>query len=88
MRTVARIITRMTDEKDGLFLGVTLKGNSDLFEPNSVYELREIMGEISLVKVGEAHVNWGMRIDCIVDENPAAFLTKEEYERERRQNDG
>lgn len=87
MKVVARIITRMTSEEDGLFLGVTLKGNNTFFKPNSVYEVREILGEPTLVRVGDAHVNWNRTISDIVDENPHAFLTKEEYEAECKKKD-
>lgn len=82
MKAVARIITRMTSEKDGLFIGVTLKGNNVFFKPNSVYEVREVLGEPVLIRVGDANVNWKRTLNDIVDENPHAFLTKEEYEAE------
>ncbi len=82
MRLVARIITRMTEEGDGLFLGVTLKGGEKIFKPNTVYDLKEWAGEVVLVEAGEAHVNWHKRIGDIVEEGKHAFLTKEEYKKQ------
>jgi hypothetical protein len=57
----------MTGEGDGIFIGVTFKNAPKVFKPNTVYELREIMGEIDLKEVGPANVNWAYRIGDILD---------------------
>lgn len=53
MRTVARFVTRMQGEGDGLFIGSLYKGAENAFKPNTVYEIREVMGEKQIVEVGQ-----------------------------------
>ncbi len=52
MKTVARFITRMQGKDDGLFIGSLFKGGEEFFEPNTVYEIREILGTLTIKKVG------------------------------------
>lgn len=52
MKTLARLVTRMQGEGDGLFIGVTLK-NHNFFKPNTVYEIVERFGEIAIREVGQ-----------------------------------
>lgn len=54
MRTVARILTRFQGEGDGLFIGVLFKGGLDYFKPNTIYEIKEILGALTIVEVGRA----------------------------------
>lgn len=51
--TLARLITRLQDDNDGLFIGSLLKGGKDYFKPNTVYEIRDIMGTLTIVEVGQ-----------------------------------
>lgn len=52
MKTIARLTTRLQGEGDGLMLGVALKGHN-FFEPNSVYEIVEVLGTHVIRKVGQ-----------------------------------
>lgn len=54
MKTVARIVTRMQGEGDGLFLGALFKGGADYFKPNTIYEIKEVLGALTIVEVGRA----------------------------------
>lgn len=59
MRTpVARLVTRLQGEGDGLIIGSLLKSGQGLLEPNTVYELGECMlsGDLILRKVGKSLV--------------------------------
>lgn len=52
MKTIARLTTRLQGEGDGLMIGVALKGH-DFFEPNSVYEIVDVLGGIIIRKIGQ-----------------------------------
>jgi hypothetical protein len=54
MKTVARIVTRMQGNDDGLFLGALFKGGRDYFKPNTIYEIKDILGALTIVEVGRA----------------------------------
>lgn len=58
MKTVARILTRLQGEgdgnEDGLFIGVLFKGGLDYFKPNTIYEIKETLGALTVVEVGRA----------------------------------
>jgi hypothetical protein len=54
MKTVARILTRLQGEGDGLFVGALFKGGTEFFKPNTIYEIRECLGELRIVEVGQA----------------------------------
>lgn len=95
MQTVARFITRAREDGSvDLILGSALKSNTVL-KPDRVYELREIMGEIFVVDVGECRVqnpsnkkgepprrlSWALNIGDLVDEGgKTLWLTKREME--------
>lgn len=51
MKTIARIVTRLQGEGDGLMLGVAMK-NHNYFEPNMVYEIVEVCDALIIKKVG------------------------------------
>lgn len=53
MKTVARFVTRMQGNNDGLFIGTSLLGQEDL-EPNTVYEIRNVLGVLTIHKVGQS----------------------------------
>lgn len=52
MKTIARLTTRLQGEGDGLMLGVALKGHN-FFEPNSVYEIVDVLGTHIIRKIGQ-----------------------------------
>lgn len=52
--TVARIVTRLQGEGDGLFVGALFKNGRKHFKPNTIYEIRDIMGVLTIVEVGRA----------------------------------
>jgi hypothetical protein len=54
MKTVARIVTRLQGENDGLFIGSLFKDGKGILKPNTIYELKEVLGTIELVEVGQA----------------------------------
>lgn len=54
MKTVARIVTRLQGEGDGLFLGALFKGGDDYFKPNTIYEIKDVLGTLTIVEVGRA----------------------------------
>ena len=54
MKTVARIATRLQGEDDGLFLGALFKGGRAYFKPNTIYEIKDILGTLTIVEVGRA----------------------------------
>lgn len=51
MKTVARIITRLQGEEDGLFIGTLMEGGKEHFKPNTVYEIREVLGTLTIVEI-------------------------------------
>lgn len=53
MKIVARFITRLQGEDDGLFIGSLFKNGKDLFKPNTVYEIRDVLGTLTIVEVGQ-----------------------------------
>jgi hypothetical protein len=52
METVARFVTRLQGKNDGLFIGVTMKPGT--FKPNTVYEIKNTLGTLTIVEVGMA----------------------------------
>lgn len=54
MKTVARFVTRLQGEGDGLFVGSLTQQGVGTLDPNSVYEIRDVLGQLTLVKIGEA----------------------------------
>lgn len=81
MTMIARFIYRGSGENDGLFIGSSVKGQK-FFEPNSVYEIFELLGETMIRKVGTSiirntaethdteldlpHMSWGWMINDII----------------------
>jgi hypothetical protein len=74
MRTLARFAIRPADDtyaKGDLILGAMFREqDTNLLKPNHVYEIREILGVLTLVEVGEsamgmypaeAHINSSLR---------------------------
>jgi hypothetical protein len=53
MKNVARFITRFQGEGDGLFIGTLMKGAEGVFKPNTVYEIQEVFGELTISEVGQ-----------------------------------
>ena len=52
MKTVARFVTRLQGDGDGLFIGALM--SQGVFKPNTVYEIKEILGELTIQEVGMA----------------------------------
>ena len=53
MKTVARFVTRLQGEGDGMFIGAVFHAGKDSFKPNTVYEIREVLGALTIVEVGQ-----------------------------------
>lgn len=51
--TVARFVTRMQGEGDGMFIGTLMQSGRAAFKPNTVYEIRDVMGVLTIVEVGQ-----------------------------------
>lgn len=66
MKVAARFITRMQGEGDGLFIGSVFNSSKHLFKPNTIYELVECLGVISLREVGQGT---GAGVDNCVSTN-------------------
>ena len=95
MKTIARLVTRLQGEGDGLMVGVALKGHN-FFEPNSVYEIVDVLGTHTIRKVGQGTPaeegetvvdspigqHWSMHIgDLIGMAGPSLFLTRAEVKK-------
>lgn len=93
IKTIGRIVFRGCDETDGLLIGATFRSN-DFFKRNTVYEIRDVFGEISIHEIGEsivrhvgepgtnstANYTWGSTVGQLLDEmGPELVLTREEY---------
>ena len=95
MKTVARFVTRLQGDGDGLFIGALM--SQGVFKPNTVYEIKEILGELTIQEVGMAcgagpdncvsslgdgktMFHWGCEIGHIIAMHGRhMFLTIEEY---------
>lgn len=53
MKPIARLVTRMQGPGDGLILGSAIEGQS-FFEPNTVYEIVDVLGIPTIRKVGKS----------------------------------
>ena len=53
MKTVGRFVTRMQGAGDGLFVGTLLKDGVGTFKPNTIYEIREVLGELQIAEIGQ-----------------------------------
>lgn len=51
--TAARFVTRMQGEGDGLFVGTLFKSAQGVLKPNTVYEIRDVMGTLTVVEIGQ-----------------------------------
>lgn len=89
MKVKARIITRMQSDTDGLFLGAVM--DKTVFEPNTIYEIVEIMDVLVIRKVGVSAVadtkvtesplllSWALEVGQVLAQGgKRIFLTKEE----------
>lgn len=54
MTTVAKIVTRLQGDGDGLFIGSVTKAGLKSFKPNTVYEIVDILGVLAIREVGRA----------------------------------
>lgn len=88
---VARIVTRLTDDKDGLCLMTLMKTHGRKhFKPETVYEIVEVLGELQIIEVGPSIVksgepmvpglHWGRSVSDILSEGGAyLWLSQDEY---------
>lgn len=95
MKIIARFATR-GDGPDGttgtvnLVLGCGYKGNT--LKPNTIYEIREIMGELTVVEIGPGaartkeipHNLWDLSISQVIHYRDRWLLTLEEWQQARR----
>ena len=51
--SVGRFVTRLQGEGDGLFVGSLFKSGKGLLKPNTVYEIRDVMGTLTIVEIGQ-----------------------------------
>jgi hypothetical protein len=54
MKTIARLLTRFQGEGDGLFIGALFKAGEGVLKPNTIYEIKDIMGVLTIVEAGRA----------------------------------
>lgn len=85
IRTLARLFVRGCDKKDGIIIGVAMKGSRDVLKPETIYELREVLGTIQLIEIGPALCEnkprapgYGVELSRLVEEN-MFYLTKAEW---------
>lgn len=96
IKVAARFVCRDTeDEKDGLIIGIRLKGG-EFLKAGMVYEVVEVCGEVLIKEVGKAAIKpnpdhytqdkphprvcWCSSIEHIVDtERQRIILTEDEY---------
>lgn len=93
MKTIARLVTRLQGEGDGLMIGATLNDHN-FFKPNTVYEIRDIMGQHVIVEVGQGVMaqenetvadspvrqHWGTEIGYLIGAvGGKMFLTRKEF---------
>jgi len=53
IKPVARFVTRLQGEGDGLFVGSLFASAKGVLKPNTVYEIRDVMGTLTIVEVGQ-----------------------------------
>lgn len=76
MDIIARFVTR--PDGDGgcdILLGAMIKNQNRKLEPNCIYEIREIFGELVILKVGESLVS-----ENSVYESPLRVTWHQEYQ--------
>jgi hypothetical protein len=88
IKPLARLVFRGSGKNDGLIIGSSIKEHN-FFKPNTVYELREVLGEVVIKEVGPSWLGdrkrqeWSRTIGDILDiHGSRAFLSKEEYAHE------
>lgn len=99
MKVIARMTTRLAGEGDGMILCAAMKGH-DFFKPNTVYEMKEIFGEVVLREVGKSVIadegetyrespishTWGTDAGQLMAEfGGVMFLSREEYAQIKQQ---
>jgi hypothetical protein len=54
MKTVARFVTRLQGKGDGLFFGSLYNAGVEYFKPNTIYEIKEVLGQLIISEIGQA----------------------------------
>ena len=89
MRTdVARFVTRLQGDGDGLIIGALLAGGQELLKANFVYNLHKchLTGDLILRPIGECCIkdlgyNWSFETQTILDIcSPEIFLSRTELQ--------
>jgi hypothetical protein len=88
LKPIARLVFRGSGPNDGIIIGCSIKGHK-FFKPNTVYELKEVMGEVIIEEVGKSWLGadkrrkeWGRTFgDIVAIHQNYTWLTKEEYDR-------
>ena len=85
--TIARLVTRLQGDNDGLILGTLIEPG--VLKPDTVYNLKRcsLTGNIILEEVGQSIVgcgmtgyDWGFKYSLLLDRlQPYIFLSKKEY---------
>ena len=70
IRRIGRLAFRGDGKKDGLFIGVFFKHTKDIFKPNHIYEIQEILEQIFIKDMGPSILSSGK------DQVPMGFLHK------------
>jgi hypothetical protein len=96
MKTLARFVIRPAKGKRGdLILGLMFKDQSPELRPDRIYEIRDILGALTIVDVGESAIkthgknsviqeSWGWSVNDILNQSAGRFiLTKAEVQREQ-----
>jgi hypothetical protein len=93
VKALGRFVFRGCNDSDGLLIGVSFR-NHEFFKRNTVYEIRDVFGEVSIHAVGESiirHIGeevtntnsmltWGSSVNQLLDETGRELvLTREEY---------
>lgn len=86
---VARIVMRGSDPTDGLGLIALFQGGQESLKPNTVYDVRDYAGVLTIVEVGPSVMssevargsllNWECDVTSILNEGKYVFLTEAEF---------
>ena len=90
---VARFVTRLQGDEDGLILGAMLGSGKDFLKPNFVYNLIKchLTGDLILRPIGECCIfdlgySWAFETQTILDRcQPYIFLSREELKESVRE---
>lgn len=88
IQKLARIVFRENGDinKPDLIIGSCFK-NQNIFKGNEVWEIQDIIGSLTLVKIGPSVINsgvstftWGRSVNDLLHLGKYLYLTKQEYD--------